>query len=139
MVEDKCCKKCGLIFNNNNKFKFPKEFNILKDGSKSYYYKKTICIDCKLGDKGFDKMSSINKKIVQTIKEQTPCMDCGNRFPYYVMHFDHKHDKKFHVSQRYGISMEKLKEEMNKCDLVCANCHAERTYQRKTTNKLILK
>lgn len=29
------------------------------------------------------------------------------------------------------LSVEKIMEEINKCDVVCANCHRERTQQRK--------
>lgn len=59
-----------------------------------------------------------------------PCADCGQSYPYYVMDFDHRKDKKFLISQavRHGVSFNVLKEEIAKCDLVCANCHRIRTY-----------
>lgn len=62
-----------------------------------------------------------------------PCMDCKVSYPYYVMHFDHRPgvDKKWHVSDYHRFSsISKWLEEVDKCDLVCANCHAKRTYQR---------
>lgn len=64
-----------------------------------------------------------------------PCMDCNKQFNPWVMHFDHRpyETKKFNVSSRVGagcISLDHLKEEIAKCDIVCANCHADRTYKR---------
>ena len=64
-----------------------------------------------------------------------PCIDCGKRFPPYVMDFDHRNEDNKHgnigtlVSQSY-YTIEKLMDEIKKCDLVCANCHRIRTYQR---------
>lgn len=60
-----------------------------------------------------------------------PCMDCGNSFPFYVMHFDHvRGTKKFELSKARMRSLEAIEEEMAKCDVVCANCHAVRTWLR---------
>lgn len=62
-----------------------------------------------------------------------PCTDCKNTYPYYVMEFDHvpeRGPKKFTIS--YGANLKKsFQEELAKCDLVCANCHAIRTWERK--------
>jgi hypothetical protein len=61
-----------------------------------------------------------------------PCMDCGVQYPCYVMQFDHLRDKSFGLAGASIISVsdEELLAEIEKCDVVCANCHAERTYQR---------
>lgn len=60
-----------------------------------------------------------------------PCMDCGCKYPHYVMQFDHvRGEKLFCIGEGRNRSQEKILEEIAKCDLVCANCHAERTYQR---------
>lgn len=73
-------------------------------------------------------------EVIQKIKEESPCQDCGRRYPYYVMDFDHKPGvQKFAsvstmVSLRY--SMEAIMEEIKKCDLVCANCHRIRTHKQ---------
>jgi hypothetical protein len=67
-----------------------------------------------------------------------PCADCNQIYPYYVMQFDHvRGDKRLNignVSSR-GLSMSKLIKEINKCDVVCANCHAIRTHQREKVTK----
>jgi hypothetical protein len=59
-------------------------------------------------------------------------MDCGVKYPFYVMQFDHIKDKLFTIggsARRFTI--EKIREEIKKCEVVCANCHFERTYRRK--------
>lgn len=67
---------------------------------------------------------------IRAVKD-TPCLDCGIKYPYYVMQFDHIRDKKYHVSRLVSSNnMKKLEAELAKCEIVCANCHAERTYQR---------
>jgi hypothetical protein len=66
--------------------------------------------------------------------KDVPCTDCGNRYPSYVMQFDHLGDKKFDIAtavQQGWISLKRLRREIAKCEVVCANCHAERTHQRR--------
>jgi hypothetical protein len=63
-----------------------------------------------------------------------PCLDCRRTFPYFVMQFDHRDptDKKYVVSQMVGrTGKATILAEVAKCDVVCANCHRERTYQRR--------
>ena len=59
-----------------------------------------------------------------------PCMDCGLRYPPYVMDFDHRDPTTKHrqVSEMSTWSLESIQTEIDKCDLVCANCHRERTW-----------
>lgn len=61
-----------------------------------------------------------------------PCADCGIVYPHYVMDFDHLDgaEKLHNVSNLMASSLEKLIEEIQKCDLVCANCHRARTWNR---------
>lgn len=71
---------------------------------------------------------------VRAIKD-VPCVDCMQRFPSYVMQFDHlpQHTKKGMVANMVGglASWRRVKEEISKCDVVCANCHAIRTFTRR--------
>jgi hypothetical protein len=63
-----------------------------------------------------------------------PCADGGIKYPYYVMDFDHREgQKKIGDIARFlkMHSKRALLEEIAKCDVVCANCHRERTHQRK--------
>lgn len=62
-----------------------------------------------------------------------PCADCGNRYPPYVMDLDHVRGKKIaNVSaMTVSFSFARILIEIAKCDVVCANCHRERTAKRK--------
>jgi hypothetical protein len=57
------------------------------------------------------------------------CMDCGGVFPQVCFQFDHRdpYDKLFSICHGYGRPPEELMREVDKCDLVCANCHLIRT------------
>lgn len=61
------------------------------------------------------------------------CHDCKQRFPFYMLEFDHRNpkEKKFCVSQGTHKSWQQINEEIAKCDVVCANCHKIRTFNRK--------
>jgi hypothetical protein len=82
------------------------------------------------------KMESLYKWLCG-YKEDKGCTDCLTRYPHYVMHFDHLRDKKFNLSAYRavrGITLEMLQEEVAKCEVVCANCHAVRTWKRLQEN-----
>ena len=61
-----------------------------------------------------------------------PCTDCKESYPSYVMHFDHIEDNKINSIANLATraSWQAVLDEIEKCELVCANCHAERTHQR---------
>ncbi|HVT76394.1 MAG TPA: hypothetical protein VHD87_05140 [Acidimicrobiales bacterium] len=59
-----------------------------------------------------------------------PCVDCGESDPV-VLDFDHRRDKLFEIGRAiFFKSMEAILEEIEKCDVVCANCHRRRTARR---------
>lgn len=60
-----------------------------------------------------------------------PCTDCKKMYSPWVMQFDHRDPmtKTRNISE--SNSIKSLNEELKKCDLVCANCHAERTYKQR--------
>ena len=72
-------------------------------------------------------------KYIQDIKSKTPCMDCKNSYPYYVMDFDHVRGRKHkNVAELIPtLSKKKIDEEIAKCEVVCSNCHRIRTHERK--------
>lgn len=74
---------------------------------------------------------------VRKLKER-PCTDCGRRYPYYVMDFDHcRGEKLIEIAQAVGanLSRERIEAEIKKCDVVCANCHRKRTHKRKQRSR----
>ena len=67
-----------------------------------------------------------------------PCSDCGQTYPFYVMQFDHREGgvkvKSVALMVYSTTRWAKVEAEIAKCDLVCANCHATRTWRRKEAN-----
>lgn len=95
-----------------------------------------ICLQCKQELKKHFKIDRIRRNIIKSIiqdKKQNPCTDCGECFPSICMDFDHTRGKKsFEISKAYRLANtpNRLLEEIQKCDLVCANCHRDRTQSR---------
>ncbi len=60
-----------------------------------------------------------------------PCADCGED-DVVVLEFDHLRDKTASVGSLVsgGYRWSRIMEEIEKCDVVCANCHRRRTYTR---------
>jgi hypothetical protein len=76
-----------------------------------------------------NKRQTRNREIINAAKD-VPCADCGEKYPPCVMDFDHVHGAKEHnVGHMVGwASIERLNEEIGKCEVVCANCHRIRSY-----------
>lgn len=116
--EDKSEKLCR----NCERFKPLNQFNKYN----GYYH--SYCKLCRHGmqlSREWDK-----RKVIDSYKNQ-PCADCGNTYPAFVMQFDHRDpkEKKFSIGELGTRKSKKdLIEEIEKCDVVCANCHALRTY-----------
>lgn len=70
---------------------------------------------------------------LQEVKNK-PCFDCGGKFIPFQMDFDHRPDEKksedVSVMVAREFSWKSIQAEIDKCDLVCANCHRLRTYNR---------
>ena len=67
-----------------------------------------------------------NREFIYKYLLENPCTDCGETNPV-VLEFDHLRDKVRNVSRAMGLSLKSLKEEIAKCEVVCANCHRIRT------------
>lgn len=67
--------------------------------------------------------------LMRDARKAVPCADCGQRFPAACMDFDHKNpaDKTAAVSMLSGRRWRTTVAEMDKCDVVCANCHRVRS------------
>ena len=79
-----------------------------------------------------NKKSRVKISLLIQESKNKPCADCGNSFPYYVMDFDHLKEKEFTISAKaHNYGRKKLQEEIDKCDVVCSNCHRVRTWERR--------
>jgi hypothetical protein len=62
--------------------------------------------------------------------ENHPCVDCGEADPV-VLEFDHLRDKRFEVTNQFASrNWQEILDEIDKCEVVCANCHRRRTAGR---------
>jgi len=85
------------------------------------------------------RASERNKKQIESLKiyilnllKSSKCIDCGND-DFRVLEFDHvRGEKKYNISHMVFnyVGIYKLKEEIQKCDVRCCNCHRIKT--RKT-------
>lgn len=73
----------------------------------------------------------VKRDFIQSFK-RCPCADCGVQYPPFVMDFDHRNpaEKSFTISVGLTHTLDRLAEEIAKCDVVCANCHRVRTFTR---------
>jgi hypothetical protein len=135
----KKCGKCGIEKENTEFFFKNKEKNTLH----------SICKECKrtLDRESYsqnknDRKSKIRKNALKTNKEvkqflldykkSCECSICGDK-RWYVLDFHHIKDKRERISTlvKRG-SMRLLKEELEKCIPLCANCHREVHYKEGT-------
>lgn len=72
------------------------------------------------------------REIVNKIKRENPCLDCGDKFHYCQMDFDHRDQftKRKQISYMLMLGIDTILKEIEKCDLVCANCHRDRTQRQ---------
>lgn len=108
----KICKQCGIE----------------KDTFEDYYWSngktRTICKDC-VKENERKRYNSIRENIIE-FKKTLCCKKCGeNR--YYLLDFHHRNpeEKDYAISEKTHNNIESLKNEIDKCDVLCANCHRE--------------
>lgn len=76
--------------------------------------------------------SAPKRDLLLTLRER-PCHDCGVRYLPIVMQFDHRDPsgKSFNVAQSWCRATDAVLKEASKCDIVCRNCHRDRTLRRR--------
>lgn len=86
-----------------------------------------------------NQKKSANKLVAMKL-ERGGCYDCGGVFPPGAMDWDHiSGEKKFCVGYGASHSWDSVREEIDKCQLVCATCHRIRTASRRKSNQLVKK
>jgi hypothetical protein len=92
-----------------------------------------LCVNCYTRAYNADNPPARSGRIYAiAAKEGKPCTDCGGIFHQAAMEFDHipgRGPKLFNLGQS-DRSVEAVKAEIAKCDIVCANCHRIRTWNR---------
>ena len=136
MINKKRCSKC-------RKTRLMTQFGLderRKDGRKSW------CQQCHVNgtmasyrrnNGRYVERARQSRKVIRAVLDKAkkkPCTDCGNSYPPYVMDFDHRPGNRKSFGLANAVNSHKalleIQEEIAKCDVVCANCHRERTHQR---------
>lgn len=99
------CKLCGRVY--------------LYDYTKGHCL--TICNSCNANRK------RKNRKIKAVEYKGGCCCKCGYATCMEALEFHHIDDskKEFALSWMYSLSWDKMKKELDKCALLCSNCHRE--------------
>lgn len=136
--EEKVCTKCGVS-------KPIEDFSFAR--RKGYEVRKARCKTCinayhvlrRERDPAVKRQHKIHVKAnaaklvaAMNLLKQAPCLDCGRKFRPWQMQFDHVVGEKLDdiSSIARGGSTKRFWAEVEKCEVVCACCHADRTYRR---------
>ena len=102
-----------------------------KESSKRHYERNTALIKQRARDFN-QKVRGRNFDIIKSIKEQGGCHRCKNR-DHRVLDFHHLRDKTANIADVAALcwSEKRLLEEIEKCEILCANCHRIETYEQR--------
>lgn len=71
------------------------------------------------------------RKLINDLKMRAGCRDCGYNKAPEALHFDHVRGiKLFNVASTLNRAWHRTLREIEKCEVVCANCHSIRTFGR---------
>lgn len=72
------------------------------------------------------------RKYILDILKKSKCTDCPIS-DWRVLEFDHRdrETKSFNLADASSYSIKKIQLEIDKCDIVCANCHTIRTIKQR--------
>lgn len=93
------------------------------------YYKKHKAKHKEKTKKQKLEIQTRNRRFLWNYLEEHPCIDCGYSNPI-ALEFDHVRGKKIAALSQLASdcwSLEKIKEEISKCEVRCANCHRIKT------------
>lgn len=132
---EKSCPSCAQARREKNQ----KYRDSMSEERRSVYLKKSRAASARWRESNPEKAKAASRKqidkrqkFIREFKESSPCMDCGVKYPFYIMEFDHVRGDKVSKISSWGVNngMQRLVDEIAKCDLVCSNCHMKRTYER---------
>ena len=123
-METKICTKCGR--------ELPLDQFNWRDKAKG-----TRRADCKQCHSGYMKAQYQEKKeTIQDIKAELKCQKCGYDKCAEALDFHHinPEEKEDRIARMISnnYSLDKIKEEMKKCIVLCSNCHREFHHYEKT-------
>ena len=138
-MDTRVCSKCG-VEKDINEFPLRNQFTRRRQ---------SYCMDCRseMGKSWYEKNKDYQKANAKkhsteyrnTAKEYVwnyllthPCSECGESNPV-VLEFHHVGGKDRAISELVGrgATLEKIKEELSRCQVLCANCHRKVTAQER--------
>lgn len=102
---------------------------------KSEYNRKWYAKNQEAQKKRTVKLKAAGRAFITEYKKSRACMDCGYSNPEYPSTLDFDHVSGTKVKDLGSIqswSVERILNEIGKCNLVCANCHRIRTVNRRS-------
>lgn len=74
----------------------------------------------------------IKRKYIIEVLKGSKCLHCGTD-DWRVLEFDHREPttKSFNIADSTKYPFNKIKEEIDKCDILCANCHTIKTIEQR--------
>ena len=140
---NKNCTKCGFEKPTSEFDKKGSRFQAHCKECRRAYWKSYYADPQKRGkhiSQSKEHASVRHERLTQLVRraKSVPCVDCKLYHPYWRMQFDHlpSHIKVSDINKmvRDGVSEARLTAEIAKCEPVCANCHADRTYYRASSS-----
>ena len=112
-METKICSKCGIEKPITQFYKHG--FN--SKGEQTYRS------DCKECQRKYD-LKRLNQRIELVNSQKNQCVKCGETDKS-KLHFHHidPSKKEFTIGRMRNYSLEKIQQEIDKCIVLCANCH----------------
>jgi len=79
-------------------------------------------------------LRNIKKKIKAIEYLGNKCNECGQTFEHFIYDFHHKvpSEKEFVWGKLRNFSWERIKKELDKCELLCCICHRRKEYSKYT-------
>lgn len=146
-MQDDGFKVCSLCKDSKNLINFNKKSSS-KDG------RQNVCKKCSAlaSKKHYKNNVEKRKEVIYTDKVKrrdearlfileklkSGCIDCDEKDPI-VLDFDHvSGEKKYNLSNmvRDGLQISRIKSELEKCEIRCANCHRRKTAKQFNWYKL---
>ena len=115
-------------------------------GDKMFIYyainkKGKITTYCQSKEKHYARQRKVHKNLrqkkrafIHRVKTMFGCKVCGYKKCANALHFNHikPKDKEYNIAAMVGsCSINKIKKEIRKCEIMCSNCHAEHSYEEK--------
>jgi hypothetical protein len=84
-------------------------------------------------DSGPNSRAAKRRALLAELKLERGCHDCGYRQHHVALDFDHRPGemKSFSIALNLRLRWQTILAEVEKCDVVCSNCHRIRTFTRR--------